>query len=332
MANTDEMVALLRAENACLQQRIAELERGQSAAATVQDITAPAAWQSWELLQIVIDTLPDPIFVKDLQHRWIACNQAFCTLMGYSYEDVIGYSDPDRFPADQASVFWEKDDEVFQSNRPVFNEELATGTDGITRTIWTRKFPLRDAQQNAIGLCGIITDISDLQQRRDRIERLEHELLQKVESEQMEIQTKIIESQSLALRELSTPLIPISDDAVIMPLIGTINEQRAQQILETLLNGVAEYHAETVIIDITGVDVVDTQVADALVRVAQAVRLLGARVIMTGVRPQIAQTLVQLGVDLGHIDTRNSLQAGIAEAFHLPATGINSRSRASSLV
>jgi len=135
------------------------------------------------------------------------------------------------------------------------------------------------------------------------------------EAERAALHEQIIEAQRAALRELSTPLIPVSDNVVIMPLIGTIDTGRAQQVMETLLEGVAHQQATLAILDITGVSVVDTQVAQALVSAAQAVRLLGARVMLTGIQPQIAQTLVHLGVDLSSIETRGSLQAGIATAL-----------------
>ncbi|MFP4440302.1 MAG: STAS domain-containing protein [Chloroflexaceae bacterium] len=100
-----------------------------------------------------------------------------------------------------------------------------------------------------------------------------------------------------------------------MPLIGTIDSQRAQQVMEALLEGVAQHQADLVILDITGVSVVDTQVAQAFIQAAQAVRLLGAQVMLTGIQSQIAQTLVHLGVDLSGIQTQGSLQAGIAAAL-----------------
>jgi anti-anti-sigma regulatory factor len=100
-----------------------------------------------------------------------------------------------------------------------------------------------------------------------------------------------------------------------MPLIGTIDSQRAQQVLETLLDGVAQHQAELVILDITGVSLVDTQVAQAFIQAAQAVKLLGAQVMLTGIQPQIVQTLIHLGIDLSTIQTRGSLQAEIAAAL-----------------
>jgi anti-anti-sigma factor len=135
------------------------------------------------------------------------------------------------------------------------------------------------------------------------------------EEERAALQQQLIDAQRDALRELSTPLIPISDDVVIMPLIGSIDSGRAQMIMETLLEGVAHYQAELVILDITGVQIVDTQVAQAFIQAAQAVRLLGAQVMLTGIQPQIAQTLVHLGVDLSGLQTAGSLQAGIAFAL-----------------
>jgi anti-anti-sigma factor len=123
---------------------------------------------------------------------------------------------------------------------------------------------------------------------------------------------EIIHAQEAALLELSVPLIPISDTMMVMPLIGSIDSRRAQQVIETLLQGIASNAARLVILDITGVPLVDTQVANTLIRTAQAVKLLGAEVVLTGIRPEVAQTLVGLGVDLSGIVTRSTLQNGIA--------------------
>jgi len=132
--------------------------------------------------------------------------------------------------------------------------------------------------------------------------------------EHARLQERIIQAQAATLDELSTPLIPISDNVVVMPLIGAIDSDRAGQVLETLLHGIERSHARVAILDITGVPLVDTQVAKSLITAAQAVRLLGARIVLTGIRPEVAQTLVGLGVDLGDIVTHSTLQSGIAYA------------------
>jgi anti-anti-sigma regulatory factor len=102
---------------------------------------------------------------------------------------------------------------------------------------------------------------------------------------------------------------------MVMPLIGAIDSRRSQQVLETMLSGVAAAKAHSVILDITGVPVVDTQVASAIIHAAQAVKLLGAQVVLTGIRPEVAQTLVGLGADLSGISTQSNLERGIAWAM-----------------
>jgi rsbT co-antagonist protein RsbR len=124
----------------------------------------------------------------------------------------------------------------------------------------------------------------------------------------------LIRHQEASLLALSTPLIPISGKVLVMPLIGSVDTRRAEQVLETLLNGVSSRSANVVILDVTGVSMIDTQVADTLLRAARAVGLLGASVILTGVRPEVAQTLITLGVDLTGIITCGTLQSGIARA------------------
>jgi anti-anti-sigma regulatory factor len=131
-------------------------------------------------------------------------------------------------------------------------------------------------------------------------------------SERIRIQEEIIRAQEATLQELSTPLMPIADGMLVLPLVGALDTRRAQHVLETLLEGVASWQAETVLVDITGVQIVDTQVANALIQATRAVRLLGARVVLTGIQPQIAQTLVYLGIDLSGIATYSTLQTGIA--------------------
>jgi PAS domain S-box-containing protein len=133
--------------------------------------------------------------------------------------------------------------------------------------------------------------------------------------ERARLQERIIQAQAATLAELSTPVIPISDQVLVMPLIGAIDSDRARQVLETLLHGIERSRAQVAILDITGVPLVDTQVAKSLLLAAQAVRLLGARMVLTGIRPEVAQTLVGLGVDLGDIVTQSTLQSGIAFAM-----------------
>ncbi|GAE26447.1 positive regulator of sigma-B [Halalkalibacter wakoensis JCM 9140] len=127
----------------------------------------------------------------------------------------------------------------------------------------------------------------------------------------------IIEMQKLSLLELSAPLIPVFEGVTVMPLIGTIDTARAKLIMENLLEGVIEHRSQVVLIDITGVPVVDTMVAHHIIQASEAVRLVGASCILVGIRPEIAQTIVNLGIDLSKFPTKSTLQKGIETALEV---------------
>jgi rsbT co-antagonist protein RsbR len=118
-----------------------------------------------------------------------------------------------------------------------------------------------------------------------------------------------------AIRELSTPVIRVYNGVLLLPLVGTVDSHRAHQIMETLLVRVVEEQARVVIVDIAGVAVVDTKVADHLIKTTEAVRLVGAETIITGISAQVARTIVQLGVDISSMRTRSRLGDGIEVAL-----------------
>jgi rsbT co-antagonist protein RsbR len=120
-----------------------------------------------------------------------------------------------------------------------------------------------------------------------------------------------------AIRELSTPVIQAHERILMLPLIGTIDTARAIQVMESVLTRVVERQAKVIILDIAGVPVVDTRVANHLLQTTEAVRLLGASTILTGISPQVAQTMVQLGVDLSTMHTSASLEEGLELALRM---------------
>lgn len=126
---------------------------------------------------------------------------------------------------------------------------------------------------------------------------------------------QIIERQRQEMLELSTPVVELWDRVLTLPLIGTLDSVRAQEVMENLLQTILERQAEVVIMDITGVGTVDTQVAQHLLRAAAAVRLMGAECIISGISPMIAQTMVQLGIDVGTVSTRCSIRAALSDAL-----------------
>jgi rsbT co-antagonist protein RsbR len=128
---------------------------------------------------------------------------------------------------------------------------------------------------------------------------------------------RIIRQQQEAIRELSTPVLQVREQLLILPIIGVIDPQRARQLTEQLLRGIRDNRAKVVVIDITGVPSVDSTVANHLVQTVDASRLMGATVIVTGLSSEIAQTLVTIGVDLTKMRTVGDLQGGIEEAERL---------------
>ncbi len=274
--------------------------------AFVRDITErkqaeKEMYEQQALLQGILDNAPFGLFAVDRAGHYIMCSRVAATNLGLTPEQVVGKTDYQILPQAVADANAEKFQHILDTGNFQEHEFVLEQANEPTQVFLHNWFPISDPNGQRYAVCGIISNITERKQ---------------AEAERANFQEQIIEAQRHALRELSTPLIPISDDVVIMPLVGSIDSRRAQQVMEALLEGVAYYQADTVILDITGVRVVDTQVANAFLRAAQAVKLLGARVILTGIQPEIAQTIVQLGADMSGIATHGSLQSGIATVLN----------------
>ncbi len=122
---------------------------------------------------------------------------------------------------------------------------------------------------------------------------------------------RIIEEQRFAILELSTPVLQVWDDIIALPIIGIVDTRRAADIMERLLTEIQTRQSRYVILDITGVEVVDTKTADHFIKVVKAAELLGARCLLTGIRPAVAQTLVEIGVDLSSVTTERNLKEAL---------------------
>lgn len=128
-------------------------------------------------------------------------------------------------------------------------------------------------------------------------------------------QISTIRSQQLTIEELSTPILEVWDDILVLPIIGVVDSRRAVEIMERLLSEIVHKGAEYVILDITGVEVVDTKTGDHFIKLLKAAEMLGAVCVLTGIRPAVAQTLVDIGMDLTAISTLRNLRAGLRECL-----------------
>lgn len=250
------------------------------------------------LFKLIVEHASDGIDYTDGNGTIMFSNRAHRHLFGYD-DEIIGMSITDTIAPESREILQRGMQEVI-THGSWRGESLNRRKDGSIFPVELSVFAVHDNNGTLKAMVGIVRDISERKQ---------------AEQERAALLQQVIDAQRAAIRELSTPLIPISDTTVIMPLIGTIDSARTMQIMETLLEGVARNRATIAILDITGVQIVDTQVASALIRAAQAVKLLGAQVIITGIRPDVAQTLVHLGIDLSGILTRGTLQSAIEYAL-----------------
>lgn len=257
-----------------------------------------------ELLQMVLEVTKDGVWDWNIPTGEIKFNTRWLEMLDYAPDEYEGHMrtwsrllHPDDGAAVDAAL-----QEHWSGRRPIYEVAirlLAKG--GDWKWILSRgRVVERDGEGNPTRMVGTHVDITE---RR------------RIEEERAALQEQMIEAQQAAIRELSTPLLPLAPNVIALPLVGTIDSSRTQQIMETLLEGIVAAQATIAIVDITGVRVVDTQVAQTLIQAAQAVKLVGAQVVLTGIQPQIAQTLVQLGTDLSRMVTLSTLQAGIAYAL-----------------
>lgn len=263
-----------------------------------EDITARKQTEmELRTFQALAEAAPDGIGVASPQGVLTYANAMFGEMMGYG-EALIGMRLPTLHVEDERQIAGLMEHVTIHGQwRGVLHYRRK---DGRIFPSQASIFPIRDAEGQPQAFAAIVRDLTEQQ---------------RAEQERQALQEQVIAAQQAALRELSTPLMPIAEGVVVMPIVGSIDSTRAQQVMETLLQGVADQRADVAIIDITGVKVVDTQVASALLTAAQAVQLLGARVVLTGISPEVAQTLVHLAADLRSIITRSNLQSGIAFAL-----------------
>ncbi len=229
------------------------------------------------------------------------------------------------------------EEEIFAEATTVYDnyvEALATETfetlQAYARNLSERIIPRGVETHEVVGIVLLLRDVlarllfskykddfTKLNRILDAYEPAANRIANTVAVGFVEERERIIREQQAAIRELSTPVLQVRERLLILPIIGLIDPQRARQLTEQLLRGIRTNRARVVVIDITGVAALDSAVANHLVQTVEASRLLGATVIVTGLSPEIAQTLVTIGVDLGKMNTVGDLQGGIEEAERL---------------
>jgi rsbT co-antagonist protein RsbR len=229
------------------------------------------------------------------------------------------------------------EDEVFTEATAVYDqyvEALETGTfealQAYARNLSERIIPRGVETDEVVGIVLLLRDVlarslfakyqhdfPKLNRILDAYEPAANRIANTVAVGFVQERERIIREQQEAIRELSTPVLQVRERLLILPIIGAIDPHRARQLTEQLLHGIRATRGKVVVIDLTGVAAVDSSIANHLVQTVEASRLLGATVIVTGLSPSIAQTLVNIGVDLGKMNTVGDLQGGIEQAERL---------------
>lgn len=307
----------LRAKIVSVEEFLDEQERVAVEQATRLEKTVAELGEQTRLLEATFMSLADGVVVCDSQGILTKFNAAaeeilglgrlelpteeWSAVYGLFRKDGVTIYPPEELPLAQALRGKAVDgEEIFIRN--------AKRPDGVW--IQASGRPLQAEDGSVRGAVAIFHDISE----RKRWEKeLEEQLAREKQS------NDLLRRLSTTVAELSTPILEIWDDVLALPVIGVVDSRRSAEMMERLLEEITRTQCRFVILDITGVDVVDTSTADRFIRLVHAVELIGARCLLTGIRSAVAQTLVSLGMDLGPLRTLRTLKHGLRECLKLMA-------------
>ena len=251
---------------------------------------------SEDSFRLLVESLKDyAIVMLDPSGHVASWNAGAERFKGYRAEEIVGQHFSCFYPADAVQRgLPEKELKAAAKDGRFEDEGWRVRKDG--KKFWANVIisALRGKDGTLRGFSKVTRDLTERKQAEEQIQQ-----------------------QSKEIMELSTPVMQVWQGVVVAPLIGSLDSNRTQQFMERLLNRIVETNSPVALVDITGVPTIDTQTAQHLIETISAVRLLGAQVVLTGVRPAIAQTLVHLGIDLSNIMTRASLSAGLQVALDI---------------
>ncbi len=248
----------------------------------------------------VLDRVTAPIFATDKKLNLIFVNANMCRWYGKDESDYKELLGKKCFEIFDTSICNTDDCPI---KKAMETDKISTGKTQAKRqnkdlTIEFTANSMKDKQGNIIGGVEFFTDITERLAAEEKARQLQ-----------------------LDLMELSTPVLSLWDRILALPLIGTLDSRRTQDAMEKALTRLADEKAQVLVVDITGVPIVDTLVANHLIRMASAVRLMGGECILTGIGSQTAMTIVHLGIDLSDLKTCATLAEGLAIAMELVKKG-----------
>ena len=259
-------------------------------------------------VRMLLDYDPNPILVREATGEVVFANRACTELLGVKAEAIIGQSTAAIAGAQVAEQSLTLESQGLDTMEPVTFTHQHRCSDGEVRWFTSTRMPLlvpgapprvfsisvdvTESRRHAEVLGGTITELE--QQKREIADKL-----------------AVIEAQQALIRELSTPVLQVAEGVLAVPLIGALSDARAAEITSKLLGEIVRARAHHAILDVTAVGSMDAAMADAFVRMASAIQLLGARAVVTGIQPTVARSITDLGLDLRGITTCGNLRAGL---------------------
>jgi len=241
----------------------------------------------------ILEQLPTPVMAVDNEMKLIYMNSSGCKLLGRKWSDFEGRFCYDVMKSKHCKTSDCRMKSVINGGKScTLRNEIALN--GKSIPIEYTADILKDKNGETLGGIEYIIDITDTVR-----------------------QEKKLEEQNRTINEISTPVIKLWDRILMLPVIGVVDSFRAQQMMDKMLNEIKRTSSKIIILDIQGVAAVDTAVANHLIKIAKATRLMGCRCVLSGISPAVAQTLVQLGINLGTINTNSNLQEALSDAFSL---------------
>lgn len=246
-----------------------------------------------DLAVSILQQIPTPVMAVNRDLSVVFLNKPGLKLIGKSWSQIKGMQCKDVFKSRHCGTDECRMQQVMGGGQS-FTSRNEIEIDGRSIPIEYTAAAMKDNEGNIVGGLEYILDIT---------ERVRQE--------------KKLKEQSKTIMEISTPAIKLWDRVVILPVVGVVDSLRAQQMMNTMLTKIMETSAKVIILDIQGVAAVDTAVANHLIKIAKATKLMGCCCIISGISPAVAETLVQLGIDLGDISTNSTLQDALADAFRI---------------
>lgn len=246
-----------------------------------------------EIVEQILEQIPTPVMAVNKEFEIIYMNAAGRNFLGKSWNELRSRNCYEIFSSAQCNT------PECRMRQAIENEDTRSSRNEILmgdRKVYIEytAVPLRDRQGNVMGGLEFILDITE-----------------KVRDEQR------LQEQSRTIREISTPTIELWDRVLVLPVVGVIDSMRAQQMMNTMLTKIKETAAKVIILDIQGVAAVDTAVANHLIKITKATRLMGCQCIISGISPAVANTIVQLGIEMGEIKTNSTLRDALEDSFRM---------------